>query len=389
MNANGLAVARVLGRCGVSVYGIHPQRDVPEVRTRFLRELWLEDKPLWELLLEKGPQFERKPVLFPITDASVEAVASHLEALREHYLVAMPRPELVHKLLDKRGFGELAVEMGLPAPRTWFVDGVEAMERAAGEIKYPCIMKPQLKNEAYEAAGGAKAYVLEDASSLQKTYAGFAEASPEVIVQQYVPGGDDEVYFCLQYLGADHEPRASFCGRKLRQWRPHCGGTASCEPVDVPELEELTASFFRRVKMVGLASMEFKRDPRDGAYYMIEPTVCRTDWQSALADHNGVPLPRLAYCDLAGEPPPKVRRRLCRTRWVHLNSDMRSAEHYRTRGELGWIAWLWSIRPPVRGAYWALDDPVPFLAIFGAWLRRGMRKALRIVGLGGKKKESA
>ena len=54
-----------------------------------------------------------------------------------------------------------------------------------------------------------------------------------------------------------------------------------------PRLVTMTADFFQRVGMTGACSMEFKRDPRDGEYYMIEPTVCRTDWQNAVADANG------------------------------------------------------------------------------------------------------
>jgi hypothetical protein len=64
---------------------------------------------------------------------------------------------------------------------------------------------------------------------------------------------------------------------------------------------------------------------------------------------------------------------------VEFGTDRLAAHYYRERGELGRLAWLWSIRPPVRGAYFALDDPKPFLRI----LRRTLRRVRQKVGLGG------
>ena len=50
----------------------------------------------------------------------------------------------------------------------------------------------------------------------------------------------------------------------------------------------------------GLGSMEYKRDPRDNKYYMIEPTVGRADLQSGIADINGLNIPLIAYFDILG-----------------------------------------------------------------------------------------
>jgi predicted ATP-grasp superfamily ATP-dependent carboligase len=249
-------------------------------------------------------------------------------------------------------------------------------------IPFPCILKPQAKTAAYTAAGGKKAYVIDDLDSLRSTYASFCDVEPRVVIQQFIPGGDDQVYFCLQACAADGSPILPFAGRKLRQWRPYCGGTSACEPVDAPVIVEQTSRFFAQVGMVGPCSMEFKRDPRDGTFYLIEPTVCRPDWQSGLADANGVPVVYGAYCAALGLPLPAPRRRRLRRRWVVFGDDRRSAAHYIRRRELGRLAWLWSIHPPIRGAFFALDDPGPYLAILGATARRGLRKLGRLSGRG-------
>jgi len=375
MNLNGLGVARSLGRHGVEVIGIHGNDRDPETKTRYLGQLWLREpgpESLLALLREKGRAagFDERPVLLPITDESVAVVANHLDELRESYRIAMPEAALVLKLLDKEGIRAAADELDFAIPRTFLVDSEERLRAVAEELVFPCILKPAAKSEGYSRAGHAKAYVLDTSDELVETYRKVAGAAPRVVVQQYVPGGDEEIYFTLQYRDAENRTVASFTGRKLRQWRPLRGGTSSCQPADVAQLDEMTSSFFGRLQMTGLCSIEYKRDPRDGAYFMLEPTVCRTDWQNGVADNNGVPLAYLAYCDLAAAPAPRWRRTRLKWRWVHLADDRAAAAHYRGRGELGRLAWLWSIRWPVRGAYLALDDLGPWFAVARSFLGR-------------------
>lgn len=385
MNLNGLGVARVLGRHGVSVIGIHGENPGFEVRTRFLVDRWQRGPTtadLLDLLRTKGPGFQDRPVLIPITDESVLAIADHLDELRRFYRIAMPAPELVHDLIDKERMRRIAERLGVVMPRTWHVTDTASFEAAFAEMVYPCILKPAGKEEAWQAAGLRKAYVIEDAAALRTRWDSVSVTSASVVVQQFVPGGDDHIYFTQLYCREGGAAAAVFSGRKLRQWRPQCGGTASSEPVSVPALDDLAREFFRAVGFHGLCSLEYKLDSRDGSYYMIEPTVCRPDWQNGVADGNGVPLAYIGYCDLAGLELPVVRRRRSPQRWVYLPWDAQAATWHRQRGELGRLAWLWSIRPPVQGAVFALDDLAPWFATVGDAWRRLRNKVGRMIGLG-------
>ena len=74
------------------------------------------------------------------------------------------------------------------------------------------------------------------------------------------------------------------------------------------ELSALTDRFFDTVGFAGIGSMEYKRDARDGCFYMVEPTVGRTDYQEEIATLNGVNIPLAAYLGELGLPaPPNVR----------------------------------------------------------------------------------
>lgn len=378
LNVNGLAVARCLGRHGVAVIGVTDDPGAPETRSRYLREVWRVDsleEDLPRVLRERwgGTKGDRRrPVLLPVVEGAVARLAEHHDELAALCRFAMPEPELVVELLDKQKFDRRARGAGLPTPRTEVVTDRARLEAVAGELRPPYILKPAVKLEGAPVAGGGKAWILGDPGELLAAYDRLAVVEPRAVVQELVPGGDDDVWFCLHYVGRDRRVCATFTGRKIRQWRPLCGGTASCEPAPAPRVAELSQRFFESVGFFGICSMEFKRDPRDGRFLAIEPTVCRTDWQSAIADANGVPIPYLAYLDLLDLPLPRLRPQR-RRRWVHLAHDRLAAHAYRLRGELGRLRWLWSIRPPVRGAYWALDDPGPFVEL----VRRAMGSRLR------------
>ena len=186
-----------------------------------------------------------------------------------------------------------------------------------------------------------------------------------MVVQEWIPGNDSDIYFCLQSLTADGRVDAGFLGRKIRSWPPNVGGTASCiSAPECAELSEMTEGFFRQVGMRGLASMEYKRHAVTGEFVAIEPTVGRTDYQEEVATLNGVNLP-LAYYLAASDAAPAVGMRQPpseRSIWRDQQADERSAAHAE-QSISGWP----SAHGKVFDAMWRIDDPMPWL--WSQWLR--------------------
>ncbi len=374
ININGLAVARVLGRAGVPVLGIAFGPPGEEARSRYFREVRESSKEGWiDLLLERSGDLGPKAVLFPVTDLAVAQAAARREELAEKFLLPFPEGDVTARLLDKRGFHEEASRRGFPVPATFFVSSPEELEAALEEIPFPCIVKPVVKTEGFLRSGTRKAHLAHHPDQARAAYASFREFEPRALLQEYIPGPDKEVWFCLLYMNRRGYASAAFTGRKLRQWPPLSGGTSACEPAAAPGLEETAVRFFREAGFHGLCSMEFKRDSARGKFFMVEPTVGRTDWQSAVADANGVPIPLVAYRELAGLSPPPIRRRRIPRRWVNLEEDRAAASALREKGELSVLSWILSLRPPIRGAWFAWDDPAPFLAR----LKRRWKERLR------------
>jgi len=177
------------------------------------------------------------------------------------------------------------------------------------------------------------------------------------MVQELVPGGDDTLYTVGSYVARDGSPLGVFSGRKLRQTPPGIGtcrvGEAVWAQVAVDAALRLLAGF----GYFGLSQVEFKRDPRDGKFKLMEINPRLWQWHG-LAAACGVDLPRIAYADLVGEKPTKVTMNGEGKRWAITLLP----------GESPALQ-----RPPYVDAVFARDDPKPAVV----HLARVVRSAFR------------
>jgi len=137
------------------------------------------------------------------------------------------------------------------------------------------------------------------------------------------------------------------------------GGTASCvsAPDAFDELVASTNTYFEAVGFVGLCSMEYKRDTRDKCYYMVEPTVGRTDYQEEVATLNGVNIPFAAYCGELG-------RHHSASTSTHPPRAWRDSMSYAKARLAGAPDNIRQISPNARviDALFRLSDPMPYVA---------------------------
>lgn len=378
---NGLGVARSLGRRGIHTIVITDNLHSAEIHSRFINEkihFSGSDKALVEMLLTNTALHQNFPVVFPIRDATVSAIADRLPELQKIYQIGMPNAEIIKQALSKTSFDKMALDNGFPTAKTFTVKNEAQMEEAITQLQFPCILKPELRSNEFVNAASAKAFLARTAAELKNQYLSFAAASPEVVVQEYIPGGEEELYFCFQYYNRDSTPLVSICGQKIRQWPPRCGSTSSCEVVNIPEIASLSTLFFKNINYFGPCSTEFKRDARSGKFIFIEPTIGRTDWNNSFAEGNGIPIPFVAYCDIIGLPVPVFRQKRLKYRWIRWSADYQAASHAIRRGNITISDWMKSIRPPIVGPVWSLDDPAPF---FYTYFNRVKRKFFKFIKL--------
>ena len=373
ISGNGLGIVRSLGRRGVEVVVVSDTDTSANLFSRYISTKKFfcgSESALVDELLSWGGDFDKKPVLFPVRDATVLALADRLEEVKRYYHLVVPAAETVKKALCKTTFFQMAEEFGLAVPRSFSIKNFDEMTRLPDDVKYPVIVKPEYRNDSYIANVSGKAFVAQGRDEMLECYGKFSEYQAEAIVQEYIPGSDSDLYFCFQYYKKDTTLAASLCGRKIRQYPPSCGSTSSCEVVNSPEVEEITTRFFKKIDYVGPCSMEMKRDPRDGQFYLIEPTVGRLDWNNAFAEGNALPIAFMNYLDAMDLPFPEFEQKKISRRWIRWSADSESAKIHINNGELTWSDWLWSIRPPVTGAIFSFDDPMHVIVSYARRMKR-------------------
>jgi len=357
---NGLGVIRSLARAGVAVDLAGADPGGPGMSSRYGRKHRLSSshgtalkEDLLRIAEREGWQGEARPVLFLTEEESVASLRRDQTDLHGAFRFTLPHPAVLEKLMHKEGFRELAEAAGSPIPATRQIREGEELD-AAKDLRYPIVLKPGRRDAAYSARF-RKAYRVESYAELETLCHQIRPVLDDLVVQEWIEGRDSDIYFCLQYRSRKGK-HLSFTGRKLRSWPPGVGGTASCTaaPDVAEELDHLTSDFFTATGVVGLASMEFKRDARSGVFMMVEPTVGRTDYQEEVSTLNGINIPYAAYLLELGLDIPEFRQSVRPVVWRDSRADRQSAAMTGQSVDLNGAR--------VMDALWRRDDPGPKIA---------------------------
>jgi D-aspartate ligase len=306
---NGLGVVRSLSHGGMPIYLLADSARCAAYWSRycrFIRVAALGGRELIEALLQLSHRLDSRPVLILTGDESVNSVSEHRKLIEPHYRINLPSPEVVRALADKCLFHRLAEQEGFPVPRSVVVSDPADLA-LLGRLRPPLIVKPADKTLVLNGVV-ERAVRAADHEEAHHAATHMLARAPRLIVQEWVEGPDSEIYFSLFSCDRNGKPVGLFVGRKLVCSPPAIGSTAVCVPAPerAAELIPPTLQFIDRVGYRGLGSLEFKRDVTKGRFFIIEPTVGRTDWQEELATLCGVNLPLRTYLSESGQSIPPL-----------------------------------------------------------------------------------
>jgi D-aspartate ligase len=373
--ANGLDMIRDLSTCDVPLLALDANARALGLHSRLAAGMVCPDPREHEgeflrFLEDLGSRFTRRPVLFPTHDQYIWPISRHAEHLETWFLIPFSGWETMRRLHDKREQMEAAWRVGVDTPRTVFIEGEDDLARGAEEIGFPAIFKP-VESLAFKVR--FRRHVLEIGSrdELLRVYDKVRDCGT-LMLQDIVPGGDEELYTLGSYLDAQSRPLAQFTGHKLRQHPPRFGHVSMAVSAWVPELAEAGLRLLHELGYHGVSQVEFKRDPRDGRYRLMEVNARHWMWHS-LATACGVNLSLAAYRDAVGDPY-MAPRQVDGKKWVVSLTDVRDALSRWRHGEEKLGPWLRSYRGVKVDGIYSLRDPMPGLLITGRQLKRAVTR---------------
>lgn len=327
----GLAVVRALGARGVPVSVLrYARRDTAHV-SRYVREVLdcphpEQDETRFVALLAGLRDRYRGAVVVPASDVAAGGLSlagPELEAMG--YLVACPPEKIVQRFLTKTGTAELALAAGVPAPITVALHAEEDIDRYAAVARFPAVLKPAVGHR-YKSVFGRKWTQVDSPAAALVTYREAREAGFEVLLQELIPGDEAHEANYLTYR-ATAQDVVEFTARKIRNSPSHTGSPCVTRSLHIPELVEPGRRILEAAGLLGYACVEFKRDPRDGVYKLIEANV-RHNLSESLARRCGIDFPWIQYRHLVHGELPAQREYTDGVYWIDITRDLRSAPSY-------------------------------------------------------------
>ncbi len=373
-----LNVVRSLGEQGVPVLVISEYAAPPSAASRYCNEFLhvpdftAEPHLLLAALKQISTRYGTAPVVFPSADPDLKAL-NQLQALSpDSTRFALASPTMVDALMDKLRFNEVAVRFQLPIPRAYAASNLAQVQTLADDVDYPLIVKPSFPvawqhPDIAPDISRAKAILVNDAAELMRVCRSVEPHGLNLIIQEYVPGGDEEHFDVHAYVDRNGVALATYSGRKWRIYPPHAGSGCFVESLNNPQLEELALEILRKIDYRGLANINFKRSSRTGAYKLLEINPRVSQW-NILAARSGVNLPWIAYRDLCGLPPLTAPKRRAGVFYVNGKKDFKAFQEYRRAGEWSMGRYVRSLlRPAMVYQTVSLTDPGPALRLTGGW----------------------
>jgi D-aspartate ligase len=360
----GLGVARSLGRRGIPVYIIEDQHSISrfsKYANRVIRVKDLRDeRKTVEAVLETGRKYGLKDwVLFPTRDETVAAFSRYRDELAQMFRVTTPDWNTVQWAWDKNKTYEMALRLKIPSPETWNLKSRDELPTLYPRL--PLAIKPAIKENFFYATG-AKAWRANTPEQLDALFDKAAEQIKieEIMIQEIIPG-DGECQFSYCAFFREGQVHSSLVARRERQHPREFGRAATyVESMELPEIEELSERFLKEIDYYGLVEIEYKQDPRDGQYKLLDVNA-RTWGFHSIGFPAGVDFPYLLFADQVGE---KIER--CRgasgVGWLRLLTDLPSAFSGIVQGKVKWSSYVSSMRRTRIESVFCKEDPLPSLA---------------------------
>ena len=380
VSGGSLAIARTLGRLGVTTYlvtGTGPR--TPVSVSRYWRRIirWDFSGPedasvdfLATIGHDTATRHGAAPLLLTAEDWPAVLIERHAVALEQKFIFPKPTQPVIHRLANKWEMTALADEHDIPTPATSFPQSLADVENFLETTPFPVVLKPA---DPYAPRVPEK-HILRSRNELMAVVDRELQfGALNFVLQEYIPGDATSVWMCNGYFGDNGMSPLVFTGRKIRQASSMGVALLSvCLPQKT--VQEQTRSFMTGVGYRGCVGIGYRYDERDGRFKLLDVNARISGVFRLFSAADGMDLVRACYLDLTGQNPipivPRVGRKLM------FEGDVFRAIAEVKSGQLTIPAWRQSVKGVDELQWYARDDRRPMLV----WLANGARTLIGVVG---------
>ncbi|MGM0750690.1 MAG: carbamoyl-phosphate synthase [Bacillota bacterium] len=377
LSANGVGIIHALARKGIEVYAFDTEGPYSKGKSRLATcgvcpSPLHQEEELLSFLKGVAVNLDERPVLYAGADDYVVFISKYRNVLSQYYLFLYPDHSLIMDLLDKKKTYELALQYNIPTAKTFFVDNEEQLDEAITQLEFPCILKPVFGHE-FRKHVNKKAIHIQDAVQLKTVFPIYRKFG-ELIIQEIIPGDNQCFYKVATFFDDDMELQALFTLQKNHQFPAQFGTGAHIVSKRIPDLVEVGVPLLKELGLKGVSMIEYKKDPRDGKYKLIE--INPRFWLThSLTGHSGVDFAHQYFLYLTDQHPTPQLQQIDGVQWIYIVRYFLTFLEKRKNGEMSMKDFFNGFRGKKVFALFAFDDPMPFIRstashLWNAWKRK-------------------
>jgi len=379
----GLGVLRTFARQGIPAYVYATPLADPIRHSRWYRALPGTDDRLpcsvpSVALLEKvlADSQLHGAFLCACSDDWNRVVAAFAERPAGNFVSMAPSGLALEILQNKGNLARLLQALGVPMPNTLPVDrGADIVELPPSNGTF-YFFKPS-DSQSFLARFGKKGIRVSTAAEARSCLDAIRAAEMSVVLQEYIPGSAAEHFFIDGYADRAGVIKALFARRRQRIYPPDFGNSSALVSVPLSEVAAAIDSVRRVLEAAdyrGIFSVELKRDPRDGAFKMLEINA-RPWWFVDFTVRCGVDVCRMAYDDAQGSDVRAVESYSVGTTCIFPYYDFFSMQRLVAAGLTSWRGWAFDVMRAMQPVA-CLDDPMPAIVATARILGKALRNRL-------------
>lgn len=304
-------------------------------------------------------------VLFPTRDIEVNLLAELSDRLPDHFLFYRNSITVVKALSDKNLVRDTATQAGLEIPKTLYFADSEALD--SSDLRFPVLIKPLRQNMSQTPF---KNMIVNSQQELAHTLRENENLRGHVILQEFIPGGDDHVYHCNLLIDAKGQTLGMVELQKIRQYLPLRGMTSYGRTLLTRDLLPLSERLASAAGYAGLMNVEFKKDAENGRWVFIEVNL-RLPIFNSVFPASGINLADLYVRSLIETVSGPVYATTTAT-WMHDENDL--ANILTRKVETRLFEWFRQFIRTDSFAYWSARDPLPGLYAWSRNILIGLKK---------------
>jgi predicted ATP-grasp superfamily ATP-dependent carboligase len=379
----GLGVLRAYSRQGIPCYVYATALADPIRQSRWYRALPGSDDDLPPpvpnvALLEKVLAESRLHGAFLCAcgDDWNRVVAAFAERSSRPFVSMAPPAVALEIVQNKANLAMLLQALGVPMPSTAPVESSADLRELPASNGTFYFLKP-IDSQSFQARFGRKGIRVGTADEARRWLEVITANNMSVVLQEYIPGSAAEHYFIDGYADREGLIKALFARRRQRMYPLDFGNSTSMVSVPLSEVAAavdsvdrvLTAADYR-----GIFSVEFKRDPRDGTFKLLEINA-RPWWFVDFAVRCGVDVCRMAYDDAQGTEVDAVDTYSVGSTCIFPYYDFFTMQTLVAAGAMSWRRWVVEVAKALQPVG-CLDDPKPALVATARILGKALRNRL-------------